>query len=146
MYACWRRVLEPRPVYIVVDRSEELVMYCPEEAVGWADALIGLHAGSNLARVIFVVDFDAGAQALFNLLAKRRFHKVMFTPAAVEQLPVVRRKMGLLDSDLYAKCQNNIAHKRRGLVATLVCTMLMLAVSNTVTCRRKGRPTLRKRH
>lgn len=134
MYACWRRVLEPRPVYIVVDRSEELVMYCPEEAVGWADALIGLHAGSNLARVIFVVDFDAGAQALFNLLAKRRFHKVMFTPAAVEQLPVVRRKMGLLDSDLYAKCQNNI------------CTMLMLAVSNTVTCRRKGRPTLRKRH
>ena len=70
-------ILRPRPVYIFVDRFEELMKCYPEEAIPWADMVTNYHTRNNLARVIFVVNSEVAAQSLLNLDGhRRRFEKV----------------------------------------------------------------------
>ena len=88
-----------RPV-VIVDQFEELLKQYPAEALDWANTLTNLHTRSALARVIFVVNSDAGAQTLLNLNQGPRFTKLSMEPPSGEGAD--------LDQDLFGKCGRNI--------------------------------------
>ncbi|CAE8651897.1 unnamed protein product [Polarella glacialis] len=99
-------VFLPRPLFIIVDQFEELMKRYPEQAIPWADAVASYHTRNNLARVIFVVNSEAGANSLLNLDWKgSRFTKVVLKPVtALEQL----KGCSSIDRDLFAQCEHNV--------------------------------------
>lgn len=98
-------VLLPRPMYVIVDQFEELMRKYPEKALPWADAVTHYHTRNNLARIIFVVNSEKGAQSLLNLNWRgTRFTKVVLNPLADDLLWMYP----FIDSDIFAQCGSNI--------------------------------------
>ncbi|CAE7349926.1 unnamed protein product, partial [Symbiodinium sp. CCMP2456] len=96
----WGLPIAPKPCYIIVDQFEELLRRFPKEALDWANSLTNTQAREGKARVIFVVNSDAGAQTLLNLNQGPRFTKLSMEPPSGEGAD--------LDQDLFGKCGRNI--------------------------------------
>ena len=96
----WRRPFGRKRPVVIVDQFEELLKQYPAEALDWANTLTNLHTRSALARVIFVVNSDAGAQTLLNLNQGPRFTKLILEPPSAEGANV--------DMEIFDKCGRNI--------------------------------------
>jgi hypothetical protein len=90
----------PKPAVVIVDQFEELLMRFPVQALAWANTLTNLHVRDQVARVVFVVNSDNGAQTLLNLNQGIRFHKVVLDPS-----DHVGKGM---EAKTYETCQKNI--------------------------------------
>lgn len=96
----WGLPIAPKPCYIIVDQYEEILRRFPQDALNWANSLTNTQAREGKARVIFVVNSDAGAQTLLNLNQGPRFTKLSMEPPSGEGAD--------LDQDLFGKCGRNI--------------------------------------
>jgi len=93
--------IQPKPVFVIVDQFEELLKRYPVQALNWANTLTNQHTRDGLARVIFVVNSESGAQTLLNLNQGTRFTKVVMEPVSGQG---VRG----LDVNRFQQCQRNI--------------------------------------
>ena len=93
--------IQPKPAIVIVDQYEELLKRCPVQALDWANTLTNQHTRDNLARVIFVVNSQAGAQTLLNLNQGTRFNKVVLEP-------VSGKGVRGLDANRFEQCKHNV--------------------------------------
>ncbi|CAK0845311.1 unnamed protein product [Prorocentrum cordatum] len=94
--------MNPRPVLLIVDQFEQLMVAHPSQALPWADMLTQHHVRDNLARVIFVVSSDAGVQSLkWYTYFGQRYNTVVMDPHSSQDL----WKLSMIDRELLSRCQ-----------------------------------------
>eukprot|EP00405_Crypthecodinium_cohnii_P019592 CAMPEP_0206470888 /NCGR_PEP_ID=MMETSP0324_2-20121206/31218_1 /ASSEMBLY_ACC=CAM_ASM_000836 /TAXON_ID=2866 /ORGANISM="Crypthecodinium cohnii, Strain Seligo" /LENGTH=411 /DNA_ID=CAMNT_0053945073 /DNA_START=1 /DNA_END=1236 /DNA_ORIENTATION=+ len=103
---CWLHdylgLTHPKPAIVIVDQFEELLKRFPE-ALDWANTLTNLHVRDNLARVVFVVNSNAGAKTLLNLNQGVRFKHLIMTPVTSAEAAACG-----VEKTWFEKCKQNI--------------------------------------